>query len=377
MHELTTTPVDFVCWTVALLLGHQAADQRRSALVAGRRRAARASAWTPSGTSASWSAALLPRLRGARRPPGRCCAAATWPAARSLFAVLAAPDFVWQALHGWPNFAVFGHAAAAGVAEPGACTGRPGPLHEHRAGAAVGRRRAWALRSTRGCAGRDRRGDRDLRAVRAGRQGVLPGRHLHVLLRRAARRRVSTGTAGCGRRRVAVYCVAAAVSAVISLPVLPAAALARFPVQKINYDLGEEIGWPSQVELLASVWTRCPPPSGAATLLAGNYGEAGAVDRYGAAFGLPRPTAAPTTSGCGGRRPPRDTVGGRDQRGPGPAAPLVQLVTGGGRVPQRPRRVRRRGGRGGLRRHRPALVLGDGLACVPRLLVVPAAVRSR
>ncbi len=26
-----------------------------------------------------------------------------------LFAVLAAPDVVWQALHGWPNFAVFDH----------------------------------------------------------------------------------------------------------------------------------------------------------------------------------------------------------------------------------------------------------------------------
>jgi hypothetical protein len=50
--------------------------------------------------------------------------------------------------------------------------------------------------------------------------------------------------------RAAVYCFAAAVSAVIALPLLPAAALARFPVQKVNYDLGEEIGWPSQAALV-------------------------------------------------------------------------------------------------------------------------------
>src|SRR5258707_927740 len=60
------------------------------------------------------------------------------------------------------------------------------------------------------------------------------------------------------RRRAAVFGLAAVISGVISLPLLPAAALARFPVQKINYDLGEEIGWPSQVTLLASVWHSLP-----------------------------------------------------------------------------------------------------------------------
>jgi hypothetical protein len=59
-------------------------------------------------------------------------------------------------------------------------------------------------------------------------------------------------------------------------------------VQKINYDLGEEIGWPSQVELLASVWHSLPATERVrATLLAGNYGEAGAAERYGSSFGLP------------------------------------------------------------------------------------------
>ena len=86
-----------------------------------------------------------------------------------------------------------------------------------------------------------------------------------------------------------MFGLAALISGVIALPLLPAAALARFPVQKINYDLGEEIGWPSQVKLLAAVWHSLPATERVrATLLAGNYGEAGAVDRYGASFGLPQ-----------------------------------------------------------------------------------------
>jgi len=91
------------------------------------------------------------------------------------------------------------------------------------------------------------------------------------------------------RRRVALYCVAAVICSFISLPVLPAAALARFPAQKINYDLGEEIGWPSEVGLLAGVWHSLPASERMrTTLLAGNYGEAGAAARYGASFGLPQ-----------------------------------------------------------------------------------------
>jgi len=82
------------------------------------------------------------------------------------------------------------------------------------------------------------------------------------------------------RWRPALYIAAGAISALISLPLLPAAALARFPVQKINYDLGEEIGWPSQVALLARAYHSLPSSERAvATVITGNYGEAGALDR--------------------------------------------------------------------------------------------------
>lgn len=53
-------------------------------------------------------------------------------------------------------------------------------------------------------------------------------------------------------------------------------------------DFREEIGWPELVRTLASVRNTLPPEDRAhAAILAGNYGEAGAVHLYGSAFGLP------------------------------------------------------------------------------------------
>jgi hypothetical protein len=108
---------------------------------------------------------------------------------------------------------------------------------------------------------------------------------------------------------VAVYCLGAAIASLISLPVLPAAALARFPAQKINYDLGEEIGWPAQVKLLAGVWRALPSSERKrVTLIAGNYGEAGAADRYGASFGLPEVYSGANNFWLWGPPPAGDTA---------------------------------------------------------------------
>lgn len=66
-------------------------------------------------------------------------------------------------------------------------------------------------------------------------------------------------------RAAGVYAViAGTVVSPLALPVLPPSALASVPLQKVNYNLGETIGWPQL-----------------------NYGEAGALDRYGRACGLP------------------------------------------------------------------------------------------
>jgi len=58
---------------------------------------------------------------------------------------------------------------------------------------------------------------------------------------------------------------------------------------KINGDLREEIGWPELVETIAGIRDSLLPEERArVSILAGNYGEAGAINLYGARFGLPQ-----------------------------------------------------------------------------------------
>lgn len=53
-------------------------------------------------------------------------------------------------------------------------------------------------------------------------------------------------------------------------------------------DLADEIGWPEVVADVAGVWTQVPAEDrGHAAILAGNYGEAGALALYGPKYGLP------------------------------------------------------------------------------------------
>jgi hypothetical protein len=74
----------------------------------------------------------------------------------------------------------------------------------------------------------------------------------------------------------------------LALPVLPATTLHGVPLQTINYDLGEQIGWPRYTAEIARVWHAIPPAERAhAVVLTANYGEAGAIDRFGGELGLP------------------------------------------------------------------------------------------
>jgi hypothetical protein len=96
------------------------------------------------------------------------------------------------------------------------------------------------------------------------------------------------------RRRPAAWAgvamlAGAVIAAPITLSVLPARALHTVPLQKINYDLGEEIAWPKLVALVAHEYHTLPAAQQRqTTILTANYGEAGAIDRYGPGFGLPR-----------------------------------------------------------------------------------------
>ncbi|HXW47605.1 MAG TPA: glycosyltransferase family 39 protein [Streptosporangiaceae bacterium] len=74
----------------------------------------------------------------------------------------------------------------------------------------------------------------------------------------------------------------------VTLPVLPVSVVHDTPIVALNYDAGETIGWPAFVREIAAVYHSLPPAQqSAATILTGNYGEAGAVDRFGPADGLP------------------------------------------------------------------------------------------
>ena len=80
------------------------------------------------------------------------------------------------------------------------------------------------------------------------------------------------------------------------------------PLQKINYDLAESIGWPQQVALVARSYDALPAGERRlTTILTGNYGEAGALARYGAGHGLPVAYSGGNNFWLWGPPPARDT----------------------------------------------------------------------
>jgi 4-amino-4-deoxy-L-arabinose transferase-like glycosyltransferase len=92
------------------------------------------------------------------------------------------------------------------------------------------------------------------------------------------------------------------VSALIALPLLPAKSAG--PVVALNSDVGETIGWPDLTRTVASVYRRAGPGT---VIFTSNYGEAGAIDRYGPALGLPPAYSGHNAFGYWG--PPPDRAG--------------------------------------------------------------------
>ncbi|WP_147267963.1 glycosyltransferase family 39 protein [Spongiactinospora rosea] len=133
-----------------------------------------------------------------------------------------------------------------------------------------------------------------------------------------------------------VYAVAGALAAVMSLPIYPLAWLARSP-QATNSATTETVGWPALVAEVARVRDTLPPAERPlVTIMADNYGEAGAIDLYGGRYGLP-----PAHSGHNGywhfRVPARDGgptifVGPRGAAGRAYLARFWHEVTPAGRI---------------------------------------------
>ena len=114
MHLMSTTTPDFLFWATTLAAGDQAAEHREPALVAGHRGMRRESRLRPSGTSRSCWRRWAP---GSRLPrPGGWRPAGGWVAGAGLAAMLAAPDLIWQAAHGWPGLRGVRHPAGRSAA---------------------------------------------------------------------------------------------------------------------------------------------------------------------------------------------------------------------------------------------------------------------
>jgi hypothetical protein len=317
MHELTTTTPDFVFWAATLLLVMRllaGQDPRWWVAVGGCAGLGAEAKWNIGFLVAGLAAGFL--LTDARR----LLHSRYLLIGGLVAAALAAPDVVWQAAHGWPGLDVFrvlqtaaGHNRAVYWPAQVLYTGVVlTPLWV--AGA------VWSLRSA--AARRYRPVAIACVAVIAlqfvlGGKAYYPGGAFTFLLaagcvplerRLAARapraRRIAPAIAA-GAAMVA----GAVLSAPVALPVLPARALHAVPLQKINYDLGEEIAWPALVALVAREYDALPAAQRQHTaILAGNYGEAGAIDRYGAGAGLPPAYSGANNFWLWGPPPAADTA---------------------------------------------------------------------
>ncbi|MFB8278806.1 hypothetical protein [Nocardia colli] len=92
-------------------------------------------------------------------------------------------------------------------------------------------------------------------------------------------------------------------SAILFLPVLPISMLKDSPVLGINYDAGETIGWPEFTRQVGQVRAGLGPD---VAVLTANYGEAGAIERFGAPYNLPKPHSGHNSYWWWG--PPSDTA---------------------------------------------------------------------
>lgn len=85
-----------------------------------------------------------------------------------------------------------------------------------------------------------------------------------------------------------IIAVGAIIGALIALPILPIRFWHTVTPDSINYDQGEQIAWPHMVSQIGTAYSALPAAQREHTdIFTSNYGEAGAIDRYGKEFGLP------------------------------------------------------------------------------------------
>lgn len=85
----------------------------------------------------------------------------------------------------------------------------------------------------------------------------------------------------------AAVTVSAAVAVVVGLPVIPARSMPA-AIGTVNQTARDSVGWPTYVREIAAVYRSVPAVERSRTvILTDNYGEAGAVSRFGSRYHLP------------------------------------------------------------------------------------------
>lgn len=221
--------------------------------------------------------------------------------------VIAAPNLIWQAQHGWPQLAM-AHALSARLAGVNRATLIP--LQAVMLGVPL----LWPL-----CAGilylaRTERGRRFRPLLWAWPSAIVAsfataGRPYYVLpLTITVMLAGIVSISNAARRRwVAPAIGVAALGALVGgVPVLPLASTVDLHLTAVNETFAETVGWPQLVDQTAAVARGLPAADQAhLVLLTGSYGEAGAIDRFGPARGLP-PAYSPHNSYPDFRRPTDD-----------------------------------------------------------------------
>lgn len=245
-------------------------------------------------------------------------------AGAAIAVVLWLPWLIWQADHGWPQLEV-----SAAIAGGGSTSSQPRwaflPFQLLLVGPVLAP--VWIVGLVRLVR------DPDLRAYRflawtwvalaalflaTGGKPYYLGGLLPLLVASGAvavDRALERGRGPVRRAALAAAIVASAVvGGAIGLPLLPVDRLG--PVIAANPDVAETIGWPAVAKTVARVAEQLPDGE-QAVILTRNYGQAGAVDRYGPGLGLP--SAFSGHNGYGdwgvpaGRRGPVVVVGFSDR----------------------------------------------------------------
>ena len=197
-----------------------------------------------------------------------------------------APNLMWQATHGWPQLELSAAIAAgsSGSSQPRwlflpfqAVLVSPGLLPIWVAGL-VALLRSAALRPYRFVAA--------AYLVLAVGFLITGGKPYYIaglypaLLAAGAQPTLRWVRAGRGRRRQVVLLLAFLVSLpnlVLMLPLVPERLLG--PVVAVNYDAGETVGWPLFAATVGDAYATLPAADHP-VVITGNYGEAGAIERF-------------------------------------------------------------------------------------------------